>query len=66
MRKNQIITIVAATFVVLATKVFFLSAPTNANAITKAGIDASNLHQSIKDIPVQTMHDMTFVFSDAD
>ena len=66
MRKHHTITAIVVVLLALATKVFFFSAPTDANAVTRTGLDVSTMHQSVGHLPVQKIHDMTFVYAEAD
>jgi hypothetical protein len=48
-----------------AVKVFFLTPTAEANvlAVKGAGMDVSRMHEN-RALPVQVVHDMTFVYSD--
>ena len=64
MRARYAAAVVALVLVGFAAKLFFFSAPP-AEAEAIHGLDISQMHIG-KDIPVQKLHDMTFVFSDGD
>ena len=72
MRAHHAIAVVAVILISFGVKMFFFSAPT-AEADIHAGPSASmNVlqlqidHPNRNNLPVQKMHDMTFVFSEAD
>jgi hypothetical protein len=61
----------AATFllVVVGVKLFFLSgliAAADVDATRSASVDLSEMHHKLKNLPVEKIHDMTFVFSNGD
>ena len=66
MRAHHVLTVAAAILVGLGVKLFFFAAPT-AEAVSlpikSAGVDVSQLHHNVKDLPTEEFHDMTFVFS---
>jgi hypothetical protein len=67
MRAHHVIAIVAVILVVFGLKLIFFSAPiaeANVSSVKRAGIDVAEMHQNIKNLPVEKFHDMTFVFSD--
>ena len=67
MRAHYAIGIVAIVLIGFGLKLIFFSAPpAEAVAVESARIDVSQMHQNIKNIPEQKMHDMTFVFSEGD
>ena len=67
MRKHHIAAIVATILLAVAVKVFFFAptAEANVRAVKGAGLDVSRMHEN-RTLPVQAMHDMTFVYSHAD
>ena len=64
MRRYYSVALVAVILVGFAVKLFFFPAPP-AEAEVRSGLDISRMHVG-KDIPVQKLHDMTFVFSHED
>jgi len=68
MRSHYVITIIALVLIGFGVKLFFIPAP-SAEANTKIGrnivIDVSEMSKNLN-LPEQKIHDMTFVFSDAD
>ena len=67
MRAHYAIAIVAIALIGFGLKMIFFSAPpAKAVAVESARIDVSQMHQDIKNIPEQKIHDMTFVFSEGD
>ena len=69
MRAHHAITIVAAILVGFGLKLIFFSAPiaeADVGSVKSVSMDISEMHQSIKNLPVEKLHDMTFVFSDGD
>jgi hypothetical protein len=67
MRAHHAIAIVAAILVGFGLKLIFFSAPiavADARVVKSVSMDISEMQQSIKNLPVQKLHDMTFVFSD--
>ncbi len=71
-RAHHVIAVVAVLLIGLGVKQFFFPA-TQADADVHPAPSASmNIlqmqtdHPNIKDLPVQKMHDMTFVYSDSD
>lgn len=66
MRKRHIILTAAVILIAFGTKLLFFPVPTaeaDVSRMTGAGLDISQLQQGAKDLPVQKMHDMSFVFS---
>jgi hypothetical protein len=50
-------------------KLIFFSAPiakADARSVKSVNIDISQMHQSIKNLPVEKFHEMSLVFSDGD
>ena len=50
-------------------KLIFFSAPiaeADVGSFKSAGMDISEMHQHIKNLQVEKLHDMTFVFFDGD
>ena len=70
MRTRHVIAVVAVILVGVGVKLIFFTAPTAAEAdslpIKSVGVDASQLHQNVKNLPVHKFHDMSFVFSGGD
>jgi hypothetical protein len=67
MRVHHAIVIVSAILVVFGLTLIFFSAPitvADASVVKRASVDISEMQQSIKNLPVEKFHDMTFVFSD--
>ena len=64
MRARNAAAVVALVLVGFAVKLFFFPAPP-AEAEVRPGLDISRMHIG-KDLPVQKVHDMTFVFSHGD
>jgi len=70
MRAHHVI--IAAVAVILigfgVTLIFFLAPTAEANLSRSKGVsmDISEVQRSTKNLPVQKIHDMTFVFSDGD
>ena len=67
MRKHHIVAILATILLAFAVKVFFLAlnAEANIRAVNGAMMDVSRMHEN-KTLPLQAMHDMTFVYSQVD
>jgi hypothetical protein len=66
MGKRHIVAIVAVILVgFAAVKLFVPTADAEARVVRGAGMDVSRLHEG-KNLPVQKIDDMTFIFSDAD
>ncbi len=67
MRKHHIVAILATILLAFAVKVFFLAlnAEANIRAVNGAMMDVSRMHEN-KTLPLQAMHDMTFVYSKVD
>ena len=68
MRVHHAIAIVAVILIGFGLKLTFFSAPSaDANAQNESvRMDVFHMQQSIKNLPAQKMHDMTFVFSEGD
>jgi hypothetical protein len=63
MRARHIIAVETAILVGLSVKVFFFSGPiAEAQSVKNVGIDISKM-QANTELPMQKIHDMTFVFS---
>ena len=65
MRAYHVIAVVAAVLVGAGLKLIFFAAPTaeaDTLSIGSVGVDVSQLHQNVKNLPVQKLHDMSFVF----
>jgi hypothetical protein len=69
MRIHHAAAAVAALILVgLATKLFFFSAPpaeATPNTAKSSSMDISKMQENLN-LPIQKMHDMTFVYSDGD
>ncbi len=69
MRPHHVIAVVAVILVGVGLKLIFLTAPTaeaDSLSITSVGVDVSQLHQNVKNLPVQKFHDMSLVFPGGD
>jgi len=69
MRAHHAIAIVAAILVGFGLKLIFFSAPiaeADAGSFKGVSMNISESHQNLKNLPVEKLHDMTFVFSDGD
>jgi hypothetical protein len=69
MRAHHAIAVVAVILVGVGVKLIFFTAPTaeaDPLSLKSVGVDVSQLHQNVKNLPVQKFHDMSFVFSDGD
>jgi hypothetical protein len=67
MRVHQAIITVSAILAVFGLTLIFFSAPftvADASAVTRGSMDISEMQRSITNLPVEKLHDMTFVFSD--
>ena len=62
MRRHYAVALVAVILVGFAVKLFFFPAP-RAEAESRNSLNISRMHIG-KDLPVQKLHDMSFVFSD--
>ena len=66
---HVIITAVAVILIGFGVKLTFFWAPTaeaNLLSVKSVSMDISEVQRSTKNLPVQKIHDMTFVFSDGD
>jgi hypothetical protein len=70
MRAHHVIIAAVAVFVIgVGVKLIFFSAPTaeaNLLSVKSLSMDISEMHRNTKNLPVQKIHDMTFVFADGD
>lgn len=68
MRAHHAIAIVAMVLIGFGLKLtFFSTPPAEADvSVESVHMDVSQMHQNIKNLQAQKMHDMTFVFSDGD
>jgi len=69
MRTYHAIAVVAVILVGVGVKLIFFSAPTaeaDPLASRKAGLDVSRMHENVKNLPEQKVHDMSVVFSAGD
>ena len=67
MRLHHAIVIMSAILAVFGLTLIFFSAPitvADASVVQRGSVDISEMQRSIKNIPVEKLHDMTFVFSD--
>lgn len=67
MRAHHVIAAVAFILVGAGVKLTFFSGPTAAvelGSVRNVSMDVSAMHQQIKNLPVEKINDMTFVFSD--
>ena len=62
MRIHHIAALVATILLASAVKVLFFAPIAEANIRAGAGIDVSRMHEN-RTLPVQAMHDMSFVYS---
>ena len=65
MRAHHVIAVVAVILVGVGVKLIFFIAPTaeaESLSIKSVGMDVSQLHQNVKNLPVQKLHDMSLVF----
>jgi molybdenum-dependent DNA-binding transcriptional regulator ModE len=69
MRAHLVIAVVAVILVGIGVKLIFFSVPTaeaDSLSIKSVGVDVSQLHQNVRNLPVEKSHDMSFVFSGGD
>jgi hypothetical protein len=69
MRAKHATGIVAVILVGFGLKLLFFSTPiaeADLRSVRNVGIDISQMHQNKKNLAEQKIHDMTFVFSEAD
>ena len=69
MRAHHVIAVVAAILVGVGVKLIFFTAPTaeaDPLSIKSVGMDVSQLHRNVKNLSVQKIHDMSFVFPGSD
>jgi hypothetical protein len=69
MRAHHAIAIAAAIVLAFGLKLFFFSvssAESNAGGMRGVGMDIAQIHRNIEDLPVEKIHDMTFVFDEGD
>jgi hypothetical protein len=67
MRLHHAIVIMSAILAVFGLTLIFFSAPitvADASVVKRGSVDISEMQQSIRNLPVEKLHDMTFVFSD--
>ena len=67
-RAHHAIAVVAVILIGFGAKLFFFSAPTaeaDIHVVKGASLDVLHMHEN-KNLPVQKIHDMSFVFSDGD
>jgi hypothetical protein len=66
MRARHVIAVVTVILVGFGLKLAFFSGPIAAadvGSVKSVSMDISEMHQNIKNLPVEKLHDMTFVFS---
>ena len=66
MRARHVIAVVTVILVGFGLKLTFFSGPIAAAdvaSVKSVSMDVFELHQNIKNLPVEKLHDMTFVFS---
>ena len=66
---HVIIAAVAVTLIGFGVKLIFFTEPAaeaKVLSLKSMGMNISELHRNTKNLPVQTIYDMTFVFSDGD
>src|SRR6266436_4265896 len=69
MRAHHVIAVVAVILVGVGMKLIFFTAPTagaDPLSIKSVGVDVSQLHQNVENLPVQKFHDMSLVFPGGD
>ena len=70
MRAHHVIAVVAVILVGVGVKLMFFTATTAAEVdsppIKSVRVDASQLNQNVKNLPVHKFHDMSFVFPSVD
>jgi len=69
MRAHHVIAVVAVILVGVGVKQIFFTAPTaeaESLSIKSVGVDVSQLHRNVKNLPVQEFHDMSLVFPGGD
>jgi hypothetical protein len=69
MRVHPIAAAAIFLLVVVGVKLFFLSgliAAADVGATRSVTVDLSEMHHKLKNLPVEKIHDMTFVFSNGD
>jgi hypothetical protein len=67
--RHGIIAAVAVILVGFGVKLIFFSDPiaeAKLLSVKSVSLDVSEVHRNTKNLPVQNIHDMTFVFSDGD
>jgi hypothetical protein len=66
MRARHVIAVVTVILVGFGLKLTFFSGPIAAadvGSVKSVSMNISEMHQNIKNLPVEKLHDMTFVFS---
>ena len=69
MRAHHVITIIAVILVGVGLKLTFFAAPAaeaDSLSIKSVSLDISQMHQNTRNLPVQKLHDMSFIFSEGD
>jgi hypothetical protein len=66
MRAQHVVAVVTVVLVGVGVKLIFFAANPTAQAsspsVEGVRVDVSQMHQNIKNLPVQSFHDMSFVF----
>jgi hypothetical protein len=66
MRARHVMAVVTVILVGFGLKLTFFSGPiavADVGSVKSVSVDISEMHQNIKNLPVEKLHDMTFVFS---
>jgi hypothetical protein len=69
MRAHHVIAVVAVILVGFGVKLIFFTPQTaeaDSRSIKSMAVDVSQLHQNVRNLPVQKFHDMSVVFPDGD
>ena len=69
MRAYHVLAVVAVMLIGFGVKLTFFNAQAgeaNSASIESVSMDISQIHRNAKNVPVQTIHDMSFVFADGD
>ena len=69
MRAYHVLAVVAVILLGFGVKLTFFNAPAaeaDSASIESASMDITQLHQNTKNVPMQTTHDMSFVFANGD
>jgi hypothetical protein len=66
---HHVIAVVAAILIGVGVKLMLFTAPTaeaDVLSVKSMGVDVAQLHRNAKNLPVQTLHDMSLVFLGGD